>query len=135
MRARERQEGAGAGQGQGQEAEGEGPDLGVSPGQEGDLDLNLRRGLGQTPGILTKSQKAVQGAGRDLEVDPRAETRKEAAQSRVQDPGPGPVIKRLFGYIGILSKEFISSRLIVKLTKWSHYCKYYFHDLEVYIFK
>lgn len=102
MRARERQEGAGAGQGQGQEAEGEGPDLGVSPGQEGDLDLNLRRGLGQTPGILMKSQKAVQGAGRDLEVDPRAETRKEAAQSRVQDPGLGPVIKRLFGYIGIL---------------------------------
>jgi len=120
MKARERREGAGVGQGldQGQEAEGGGPDLGASPGQEEDLDPI--RGLGPTPGILMKSQKAVQGAGRDLEVDPRAETREEAAQSRVQDPGPGPVIKRLFGYIGILDKEF------VKLPLWSHYLKYYF---------
>jgi len=104
MKARERQEGAGAGQDldqdQGLEAAGGGPDLGVSPGHEEDLDP--RRGLDPTPGILMKSQKVAQGAGRDLEVDPRAETRKEVAQSQVQDPGLGPVIKRLFGYIGIL---------------------------------
>lgn len=101
MKARERLEGAEAGQGldQGLAEEG-GPDLGASPGPEEDLDL--RRGLGPTLGILMRSQKAVQRAGRDLEVDPRAKTRKEAAQSQVQDPDPGPVIKRLFGYIGIL---------------------------------
>lgn len=95
MKARERQEGAGAGQDldqdQGLEAAGGGPDLGVSPGHEEDLDP--RRGLDPTPGILMKSQKVAQGAGRDLEVDPRAETRKEVAQSQVQDPGLGPVIK------------------------------------------
>lgn len=103
MRARERLEGEGAGHGlgQGPEAEGGDPDLGAGPGQE--EDLGPTGDLGPTPGILMKSQKAGPRAGRDLEVGPKAETREEAAQSQVPDPGPGPVIKRLFGYIGISS--------------------------------
>ena len=106
MRARGRPVGAGVGldRDQGLEAGGGGQDQGASLGQR--EDLGPRKGQDLTPGILMKSQKVAQGADRSPEVVQRAETRRKAAQSRVQDPGPDHAIKRLFGNVGKHLLEF-----------------------------
>jgi len=80
--------------GPGPEAGGGGQDLGVGLGPREDLD--------PTPGILTKSQKVDQRAGRGPRVALRAETRGEAGPSPVLDQGPDPEneIERLFGKMG-----------------------------------